>query len=512
MKILLIDPPIRRFTGVASFYFPTSLAYLAAPLTQTDHSILIYDVDRGGEVPKGLNFNNSYNQMQLYVDAMNDEGNPVWQEVKDLVNKFKPDVVGITAMTTKMAASMKIAELVKECNSKCFVVMGGPHPTIAPADVLASSSVDFVCRNEGEVSFFELIDYINRVELKSANSFCRPEFQFNSLDKIAGISFKSEGKIVHNKDAGFINDLDSIPFPARDRLMNIGKYSSEDIGMILTSRGCPFKCSYCYHPFQASSVKFRSIDNILGEIDEVRSKFGSYQISIKDDSFTVKRSHVTDLCEALIKNRVKINWDCTTRVNIIDDDLLKLMKAAGCNVIKIGVETGSERILKDTNKGITHDQVRRAAKLFNKHRIFWTGYFMMGLPQETKEDIIKTFEFMEEINPFYAGLGVYNPFPNTELFSLGVKMGILKEDLGFDDLKHVNPIDYYFVDPNKRVEALSKDEFDKISIWMMEAFNKHNKGYSKLFKRAWARRKQYLHDPGMVKSDAGKLISWIFSG
>lgn len=512
MKILLIDPPIRRFTGVASFYFPTSLAYLAAPLSNTDHSVLIYDVDRGGEVPTNLNFNNSYNQMQLYVDAINDKSNSVWSEVKDLIDEFNPDLVGITAMTTKIAAAMKIAELVKECKRECFVVMGGPHPTISPDDILASDHVDFVCRNEGEKTFFELIDFINRVELKSEKSYCDPALRFNNLKDIRGISYKNNGRVLHNSDAAFIEDLNSIPYPARDKLMNIEKYSSEDIGLILTSRGCPFKCSYCYHPFQASSVKYRSFDDILGEIDEVRRKYGSYQISVKDDSFTVKRSHVVGFCEELLKNKIKINWDCTTRVNIIDDDLLKLMKSAGCNVIKIGVESGSERILKDTNKGITHDQVRNAAKLFNKHGIFWTGYFMMGLPQEDREDIIETYEFMKEINPFYAGLGVYNPFPNTELFDLGVKMGILKEKIGFEDYKNVNPIDYYFVNPDKRVESLSKEEFDKISVWMMSVFNKHNKGFDKLLKRGWARRKQYMHDPSMIRNDFRKAVSWIVSG
>ncbi len=501
MKILLIDPPIRRFTGVASFYFPTSLAFLAAPLTKTDHEVVIYDVDRGGEVSKSLNFNNSYNQMQRYVDAINDSGLDVWQEVKELIWKFDPDVVGITVMTTKIASALKIAELVKGCKKSCHVVLGGPHPTITPDDMLECEFVDFVCRGEGENSFLELMNMLEAQKQPSENG----------LSSINGISFKKDGQIIHNSDAKFIDDLDSIPYADRSSLMNIDKYSSEDIGMLLTSRGCPFKCSYCYHPFQANKVKYRSTDNILGEIEDVRSKYGSYQFSIKDDSFTVKRSHVVDFCEALIKNAIKINWDCTTRVNLVDEDLLKLMKEAGCNVIKVGVESGSEKILKATHKGITHEQIRKAARLFNKLGIFWTGYFMIGLPQETEKDMMETLEFMEEIKPYYAGLGVYNPFPNTQLFDLGVEMGILKEKIGFDDFKNVNPIDYYFIDPDKRVEALSKEEFDKISVSMMGSFNKYNKRFDKLLRRAWARRNQYMHDPAMIKTDFTKVISWITS-
>lgn len=529
MKILLIDPPIRRFTGVASFYFPTSLAYLAAPLTQTEHEVLIYDVDRGGDVSTGLDFNNSYKQMQCYVDAINDDEDSVWREVKDVIFSYRPDLVGITAMTTKIASAMKIAELVKECNSASYVVMGGPHPTITPDDVLGSGVVDFVCRNEGEAAFLELVNTLSAgvgsresgsletaggatVNISSSESApSNRQSSIVNLQSVKGISYKAMGNVVHNEASDFIGDLDSIPYPARNSLMNIRKYNSEDIGMLLTSRGCPYKCSYCYHPFGGNAVKYRSIDNILGEIEDVRSVYGSYQFSIKDDSFTVKRSHVVNFCDALLRNRIKINWDCTTRVNLVDEDLLRLMKEAGCNVIKVGVESGSKRILEDTNKGITQEQIIKAAKLFNKLGIFWTGYFMIGLPQETKEDMLQTYEFMNEIDPFYAGLGVYNPFPETELFNLGVKMGILKEKIGEDDYRNVNPIDYYFVDPDKRVAALSKEEFDKVSEWMMRAFNERNKGMGKLARRGWARRKQYVHDMSMVKSDIRKVWSWITS-
>jgi len=501
MKILLIDPPIRRFTGVASFYFPTSLAYLAAPLRETEHDVAIYDVDRGDVVSSSLNFNNSYKQMQVYVDAINDPDNPVWAEMRTVMAEFNPDVVGITAMTTKIASALKIAEIVKACKPGCYVIMGGAHPTITPGDVLESHAVDFVCSGEGESSFLELINILD----KNPNPGSIP------VVNTRGISYKYDGKVVHNESSDCIDNLDSIPYPARDSLMNIEKYSSEDIGMLLTSRGCPYKCSYCYHPFGGNSVKYRTIDNIIGEIEDIRKDYGTYHFSIKDDSFTVKRSHVIALCEALLSNKIKINWDCTTRVNLVDEELLKLMKKAGCNAIKIGVESGSKRILEDTHKGITQEQIRDAANMFNKLGIFWTGYFMVGLPQETEQDMMKTFEFMEEINPFYAGLGVYNPFPKTELFRLGVEMGILKEKIGPEDYKNVNPIDYYFIDPDKRVAALNKEEFDRISGWMMTAFNKHNKKFNKLVRRAWERRKQYMHDPHMIKTDARKVISWISS-
>ena len=197
--------------------------------------------------------------------------------------------------------------------------------------------------------------------------------------------------------------------------MSESRYTSEDMGLIMTSRGCPYGCTYC--STDTRRVSYRSIDNVLKEIRLVKEKYGTSQFSFKDDSFTVNRKRVEDLCDRLIKEKFNINWECNTRVNLINDDLLLKMKRAGCNSIKVGIESGSERVLKEMNKGITHDQVRNAAKLFRKVGIHWTGYFMMGVPGETVEDVYKTLDFMYEVKPDFASIGVYEPFPGTPMFA-----------------------------------------------------------------------------------------------
>ena len=531
MKILLIDPPFKRFTGLINNYYPIGLSYIAAVLRRNGYEVNIYEVD-AAEKPTDLDFTREYERYDLYLQGVNDSGHPIWQEIRQTLKEYQPSLVGITAMTPKIASALKVADLCKEYNPDMPVVMGGAHPTVSPEQSISYDAIDFIVRGEGEKSFLQLVKAID------ARQEPRTPTGEGDLSQINGISYlpvparqtvrenfakqsrprseesrngipseESGGEIIHNLPSEFIKDLDSVPFPARDLLMNIQNYTSEDMGCILTSRGCPFKCTYCYHPWKGK-LHFRSIDNVVEEIKQVMKDYGTRQFAIKDDTFTVKRSHVMEFCERLIKEKIDINWDCTTRVDRIDEELLKLMIKAGCNVIKVGVETGSQRILDETKKGITFEQVREAARLFNKHGIFWSAYFMIGLPMETEEDIIKTYEFMKEINPFYAGLGVYEAFKQTELFDVGVEMGLLYPEVEIEHFYRTRPKDYYFIDPRKRTTEISPERFEELTAFMTEAFDKHNTGLRKMARRGWARRKVYIKDFSLLLGDCKKALKW----
>jgi len=329
-----------------------------------------------------------------------------------------------------------------------------------------------------------------------------------SFREIPGVSFQEDGKVIPRRLTPFISDLDRYPYPGRELLLNQYKYTSEDMGVIMTSRGCPYKCGFCSH---APKVRYRNLDNVIAEIRDVRDEYGTRQFAIKDDSFTVNRKRTMEFCRILINERLDINWDCTTRVNLIDDELLDITEEAGCNVIKVGIETGSERIMKEVNKGITLEQAKKAADLLNKHGIFWSAYFMMGLRQETEEDILKTYEFMKEINPFYAGLGVYESFRHTELFDLGVEMGLLYPEVEIDHFFRTRPKDYYFIDPRRRVVEIKPERFEELTDYMTKYFDKHNKAFSKMAKRGWIRKKSYFNDPGLLFGDLRKAANWVLN-
>ena len=492
MRILLIDPPFKRFTGIVNFYFPIGLAYLAAVLKNAGYEVSIFDVD-AIQKGTGLDFSDEYRKLELFRQGLNDDTHPIWQDIKEVLEDFSPDLVGITAITTKFGSVLKTAQIIKKYNPEVRLIAGGPHPTFLSEETLKNKDIDIVVRGEGETTFLNLIKTLRNNK---------------SLRDVKGISFRQNGKIRHNPPQEFIKDLDEVPFPARDSLMYQQNYTSEDMGAIMTSRGCPFNCSYCCHMWQ-KRVRNRSIDNVVQEIREVKQRYSTSQFEFKDDTFTLNRKRIMGLCERLISEKLKINWGCTTRVDLLDEELIKKMKKAGCNIVKIGIETGSEKILKETKKGVTFEQMRKTAKLLNKHRIFWSGYFMVGLPTETEEDIRKTYEFMKELNPYYAGLGVYNPFPQTDLFEQGVQMGLLYPQVELKHFFDTNPKDYFFINPSKRVASIEKQSFDRLIDFLMDEFHRHNTRLSNIVRRGWARRFVYIRDPKLMLGDIRKALKWI---
>ena len=183
--------------------------------------------------------------------------------------------------------------------------------------------------------------------------------------------------------------------------------------------------------------------------------------------------------------------------------------AAGCNTVKLGVETGSPGILEAIHKGVTLDEVRRAADLLNDRGLFWSAYFIYGLPQETVEDLAATRAFLKELNPPYAGLGLYAPYPNTKLWDTGVEMGIVDPDVSLDHFFNTNPKDYFLRDPRRRVRAIEPEVFRSLADRLMEDVHRHNTRPRGLWKRAWARRNAYLRDPRLFLGDVRKVLRWI---
>lgn len=329
------------------------------------------------------------------------------------------------------------------------------------------------------------------------------------FNDIKGISYRQNGEMVHNPQREFIKGLDSMPFSARDFLLNKDSYNSEDMGLLMTSRGCPYNCFYCATSIWERKVRYRSIDSVIEEIKLIIDKYGTRQFTFKDGSFTVNKKRVSELCDRLIKEKININWDCNTRVNLVDEDLLRKMKKAGCNSIKVGIETGSKRILKLMNKNITLDQCRNAARLFRKVGIHWTGYFMMGLPSETKEDVYQTLKFMKELDPDFASFSVYEPFPGTELFDIGIEKGLVQAERSLEDFYAISPKYYYIKDINRRIDTMSNEGFEQIENDIKKEFHKFNRKPLKILQRVKSRSRFYMSSPMMIWDDFKKFLSWF---
>ncbi|MFZ2961435.1 MAG: radical SAM protein [Candidatus Ozemobacteraceae bacterium] len=493
MKILLIDPPFKSFTGIFNFYFPLGLTYLAGSAKREGFDCRILDMDAAEGKAGTLDFAHEYERYASYIRGINDLRHPTWDLLRQLVRDEKPDFIGITAMTTKFGSAVRTAQVCREVVPNAPIIVGGAHASTMPGLTMQVPEVDYVIRGEGDETLPNLLKALRDKQ---------------DVATIRGVSFRRNGVVIHNPDAIFVKDLDSLPLPDRGALMHPESYSSEDMGVMLTSRGCPFQCSYCFHMWERR-VRYRSVKSIMEEIRQVRRDYGTPQFAFKDDSFTVKKEHVKELCDAIKAEPYKIGWTCTTRVDLITDEILTMMKEAGCNVISVGVESGSERILAETDKGITHAQIRRAARLLNKHRIFWSGYFMLGLPTETEEDIQKTLDFVGEVKPYYAGLGVYNPFPRTKLFDQAVELGLLEPNPTVEHFLTTNPKDLFFKDPRKRTIAINGERFEKISQDASAFFHRFNMNPWNLLRRGFARRKAYFQDPSLLYRDIGKALEML---
>lgn len=477
MKVLLINPPFQRLKGIRASYFPLGLGYLAAVLAQRQIDVKIYNAENpsNGECT-GLKSTSFLMRMHnAYLEALRNENHLVWSEVVNVIKEFQPDVVGISVMTTKYLSALKITDICKKINENILIIWGGFHPSIKPDEALGNYNVDFVVRGEGERTLTELVESIRA---------CNKNYH-----KIDGLSFRKDGVIIHNKPRSLIQNLDQIPFPARNLSLEDNLYQAKDLNMLVTSRGCPFQCTYCgASNIWGRKVRTRSSGNVIKEIEDMIEQFGIKEFYFVDDSFTVNRARIIELCEAIKRKGLDITWRCATRVDIIDTELIKEMKRAGCSGLHLGIETGSKRILKGIKKGITLDQVRNAARILRKNRMDWRAYFMLGFPEETIEDIEETMNFIKEINPPAIDLSIFTPYPGTELFHDVMRLGLMPENPDWSRFHHQSPDNYF-------IKNISRSEFEEIVRRLSNDIDRLNNRFSVLAKRALGRSHYYWKHP-----------------
>ena len=309
--------------------------------------------------------------------------------------------------------------MIRETIPNTKIVVGGPHPTIFPKQTMEEvPEIDFVGIGEGERIIVELLDAIENK---------RP------ISGVKGILYRKNNNIIMNEFREPIKDIDALPLPDRN-LLNMKKYKPAPTYykklpsyIMLTSRGCPFNCTYCSKIF-GRLYRYHSVDRIIKEMKILIYKYGAREIIFRDDTFTINKDHVRNLCNEIIKQELneKIKWTCMTRVHLVDRDLLLLMKKAGCWSIHYGIESGNQRLLNLIRKGITLEQCRNAIKWTKEFGIETKTFFMIGLPTETKEESMKTLKFTKELDPDWIQVTITVPYPGTELYETAKKDGTLK--------------------------------------------------------------------------------------
>jgi len=338
------------------------------------------------------------------------------EDLKQKIREEKPDAVGITTMTFTLLDVIKAIEAIKEADSRVKIILGGPHVHIYPEETVRLKNVDVVVVGEGENPLLGLLNNILNIE---------------ELKKVKGLVFIDQGKLIHTGFPELIWDLDTLPFPAR-HLLPYKKYGSAigqrfPVTTMFTSRGCPYRCLFCDRPHLGKMFRARSAKNVVDEMENCE-KMGIKEIFIYDDTFGADRQRVLDICRDLTGRKLDITWDIRTRVNTVDAEIMSVLKKAGCRRIHFGVEAGTQKILNVLRKGITVDMAKKAFILARKEKIQTLGYFMIGSPTETRQDILTTIKVAKMLKPDFAHFTITTPYPATDLYRMGLDSKVLPYD------------------------------------------------------------------------------------
>ncbi|TRO46413.1 radical SAM protein, partial [Candidatus Bathyarchaeota archaeon] len=338
-----------------------------------------------------------------------------YEAFRERVRRTPSDVVGVTATTLLYKSAMKLINIAKQEHPQAITMLGGSHGTFWDTNALNEyPSLDMVVRKEGEITFIELL---NKLQTKA------------SLKNVLGITFRSEkGKIVRSEDRPFLKDLDSLPFPAHNLLpLDALKRMGKVLFPLITSRGCVFWCDFCSTVRMfGRGYRWRSPKNVVDEMEMIHDNYGTNQFTFYDDAFTVNRERAIEICEELHARKLDLIWDCGTRVDMVDRELLKTMHDAGCIAVWLGVESGSEVILDAMNKGIKLEQTRRAYKTAHEVGLMTIANVVIGFPGETEQTAKATINFVKELNPDDVGFYVATPYPGTPMYEQVKKNGWLR--------------------------------------------------------------------------------------
>lgn len=378
--------------------------------------VIIKD-QQGVYPPLGLLYTSAYinQQGRHHVDIIDCQAEDLnHAECAERVKALKPDLVGLTAMTfTLVDCKLVIQEIRKRI--KVPIVVGGPHTAIYPNETFNPKGLgaDYVVVGEGEITLNELATDIEMGKVK---------------DRIY-------------RQTNFIQNLDELPFADYDAV-DINNYYSvlaEETPSVtlFTSRGCPFSCAYCDRPALGKGFRPQSAKRVVDEMESLEKR-GAKEIFFYDDTFSVSMKRVDQICDDYIKRGLKIKWDIRTRVNVVNEELLKKMKKAGCERIHFGVESGNPRIVRTMNKGVSIKQVEDAFDICKRIGVKTLAYFMMGNPGETLDDVKDTLRLSQRIKPDFMQMTILSPFPATKYYLDALSQGVLTKDVWKDYANEIN--------------------------------------------------------------------------
>jgi len=451
MKIAFISP---KWHEMVNSYPSLGLGYIAAIAEQEGHEAAIFD-------------------MGLHPDK------PLADEVAEVV-AWRPDIVAFTSMTTSYQSVEDAVAMLKEALGVPTII-GGPHATTLPELTLQDPNFDFLVYGEGEYIFR---DWLRQLAAGDTN-----------WGRIQGLWYKDEdGNVVNGGVRELIPDLDALPFPAR-HLFDLHAYplrapTGDPMITVLTSRGCPYKCSFCFKGIFGRTYRQRSPENIVAELRQIIDQYGVRNFYFMDDLFTINVKRLEKILDYFIEQDLDVRWQCLARVDRVNPDLLKKMYRAGCRQIHFGIESGNPEILQRTAKHINLEQVHQAVEWTEDAGIISKGYFILGLPGDTDATMNDTIEFAANLPLSEAMFSIATPMPGTELW---------------EELVHKNPNTVYNTDftksyyynsytseiaPFMNVSEVSDERLSKMALYARQRFleGKEMRKFVRYFGPTWGSR------------------------
>lgn len=404
MNVLLINPCFNRYAGVkghGGLSAPLNLAYLASYIRdqRPKAKVTILDAE-------------AYDLSH--------------EETVEKVMTLKPDLLGITTTTPSFDVTSKLCSQMHDKLPSLPIVLGGPHATGSPEECASTRGISAVVLGEGELTFLDIYDAVK---------------DKRSMGNIPGICLRANGSVSFTDKRPLIKDLDILPLPARDLLpMHLyfsppTKSLSEDrAANIISSRGCPFHCTYCLSDMMwERKYRDRSPENVMDEIEHLINDYGVMEFNFNDDLFTANKKRLIKFCELLIERKLNTKWICMSRADYIKPEILILMKKAGCGKIAMGLESGSEEVLKVMKKPIDLSRSIKAVREIKKAGIKVGVSFVIGHVGETAETIKETIHLAKECNPDTIAFFQASPYPGTEFYNMVKEAGYLRPGLKWAD-------------------------------------------------------------------------------
>jgi len=406
MKVLLVYTSTFSFSqlpraveGQRGLNPPISLAYVAAAARVHGFDVRILDMDA-----ERITF----------------------PRLERFIKDYRPNVVGFSVNISNLIEILYLAKKIKEIDPGIVIVFGGILMDITPEDIIRFPHVDVGVVGEGELTFPAMLEAIDRNK---------------PLESVAGLIYKDGKKLIKTQPRAPIENLDTIPFPARDLLHN-EKYVSlvakrTPVTLFFSSRGCPFKCTFCSKPSFWNHWRYASPRYVVDEMENCLS-LGINDIMVYDDVFTSNRKRAIEICLEIKRRRLDVAWNIRTRADMVDKTLLDILHKAGCYRISYGVESGDPRMLKTYNKGTSISKIKRAFAMTRESGIEILSYYMVGGPGETFESIRNTFNVMHQLNSDYVHITHVVPYPKTKLFEMALERHVADPDVW----RHLSTLHY----------------------------------------------------------------------